>query len=82
MMESITRFLEDRLHLNVNAEKIAVAPVWERKFLGYRLLHTGKLGFAPRSITKFRERIRQITSWNHAASLAAINDEVNTFAAG
>ena len=82
VMESITRFLEDRLHLKVNTEKSAVAPVWERKFLGHRLLHTGEVGIAPRSIARFKERIRQITRRNRAASLATMIEELNTFTTG
>ena len=35
VMESITRFVEQRLKLRVNQEKSAVARPWHRKFLGY-----------------------------------------------
>ena len=35
VMESITRFVEQRLKLRVNLEKSAVARPWHRKFLGY-----------------------------------------------
>ena len=82
VMESITRFLEEKLHLKVNTEKSAVAPVWERKFLGHRLLHTGELGIAPQSIARFKERIRQITRRNRAASLSTMIEELNTFITG
>jgi len=37
VLKSMTRFLEMRLKLRVNRDKSAVAPVWERQFLGYRL---------------------------------------------
>lgn len=82
VMHSITQFIEDRLHLKVNKGKSAVAPVWERKFLGYRLLHTGDLGIAPRSIVRFKERIRQITRRNRSMNLAAMIGEVNVFITG
>lgn len=82
VMKSITRFIEDRLHLKVNKGKSAVAPVWERKFPGYRLLHTGDLGIVPRSIVRFKERIRQITRRNRSMSLAAMIGEVNQFITG
>jgi RNA-directed DNA polymerase len=49
VMESVTRFLEEKLKLRVNREKSAVAPVGERKFLGHRLLLNGKLGSLPRA---------------------------------
>lgn len=82
VMESITQFLEYRLQLRVNTEKSAVAPVWERKLLGHRLLYTGELGIAPRSIARFKERIRRITRRNRAASLTAMIEELNDFTTG
>ena len=60
-MESVTRFLETRLKLKVNRAKSAVALVWERKFLGYRLLSGGKLGIASQSVARVKEKVRQIT---------------------
>jgi RNA-directed DNA polymerase len=47
-MASVTSFLERKLRLRVNREKSGVAPAWERKFLGYRLLLGGRLGLVPR----------------------------------
>jgi len=41
VMETVTRFLERVLRLRVNPVKSAVAPVHQRKFLGYRLLEGG-----------------------------------------
>jgi RNA-directed DNA polymerase len=57
VMSSVVRFLEDNLHLRVNRQKSAVAPVSERKFLGYRLLNGGRLGLAPQSLKRARERL-------------------------
>ena len=37
VMASVTLFLENRLRLNVNRQKSAVAPIGEREFLGHRL---------------------------------------------
>ena len=44
VMESLTRFLEDRLRLKVNRTKSAVGRPWKRKFLGY----TVTTQFSPR----------------------------------
>lgn len=41
VMATVSEFLEKRLKLKVNRDKSAVAPVWERKFLGHRLLSGG-----------------------------------------
>ena len=81
-MESVTRFLESKLKLRVNREKSAVAPVGERKFLGYRLLLNGKLGISPKSVKRAKEKIRQITRRNRGVSLAQVILELNLFLVG
>jgi RNA-directed DNA polymerase len=57
VMQSVSEFLEDKLHLRVNRLKSAVAHVNERKFLGHRLLSGGRLGIAPQSLKRARERL-------------------------
>ncbi|THB66593.1 MAG: group II intron reverse transcriptase/maturase [Desulfovibrio sp.] len=64
VMASVTNFLETKLKLRVNQAKSAVAPVWKRKFLGYRLLRDGTLGIAPQSVKRVKDKIRQITKRN------------------
>jgi len=81
-MESVVRFPEENLRLRVNREKSAVAPAGERKFLGHRLLLNGKLGIAPKSIQRAKERIRQITRRNRGVSLARVIVELNLFLVG
>ena len=82
VMASVTGFLESRLRLRVNREKSAVAPVGERKFLGYRLDAGGTLGIAPKSLQRSKARLRQITKRNRAVSLAQMIGEANTYLAG
>jgi hypothetical protein len=48
VMASVTLFLENRLRLNVNRQKSAVAPIGEREFLGHRLGKGGALGIGRR----------------------------------
>jgi RNA-directed DNA polymerase len=57
VMTSVSKFLTEKLKLRVNPQKSAVAPVNERKFLGYRLLRDGRLGMAPGSLKRARERL-------------------------
>ena len=57
VMASVTTFLERKLKLRVNPLKSAVAHVSERKFLGHRLLGGGRLGIAPQSLGRARERL-------------------------
>jgi RNA-directed DNA polymerase len=82
VMESVTQFLEGKLQLRVNRQKSAVAPVGERKFLGYRLLLNGKLGIAPKSLKRAKEKIRQITRRNRGVSLTQVIVELNLFLVG
>jgi len=82
VMASVERFLETRLRLKVNAEKSAVANVEERQFLGYRLLRGGRLGLAPRSAERAKQRIRAITRRNRGIGLAQMIREVNAFVTG
>jgi RNA-directed DNA polymerase len=82
VMESVTRFLEEKLKLRVNREKSAVAPVGDRKFLGYRLLLNGKLGISPKSVKRAKERIREITSRNRGVKFAEVITELNLFLKG
>jgi len=76
-MESVTRFLEEKLKLRVNREKSAVAAVGERRFLGHRLLLNGKLGISSKSVNRAKEKIRQITRRNRGVSLAQVIVELN-----
>jgi len=82
VMGSITRFLERKLRLHVNAAKSAVAPVQERKFLGYRLLPGGVLGIAAASLKRVKDRIRQITRRKRGASMATVVRELNEYLTG
>jgi hypothetical protein len=56
VLNSVTRFLEEELRLQVNQEKSAAAPVQERQFLGYRILWDGRLVIAPRSLERAKRR--------------------------
>lgn len=82
VLASVTKFLEVKLRLRVNREKSAVARVEERKFLGYRLLSDGRLGIAPKSLERAKERIRRITGRNRGISFERMIREVNSFVSG
>ena len=82
VMAGVTRFLEKVLRLGVNRDKSAVAPVVERKFLGHRLLPGGRLGIAPQSLNRAKERIRQIARRSRGVSIEQVIDELNTFLIG
>jgi group II intron reverse transcriptase/maturase len=64
-MESIVSYIEKTLFLKVNRDKSKVATVRDIKFLGYtfyQLKGEGRLRIHPKSVTKMKTRIKQLTS--------------------
>lgn len=67
VLDSITKFLDNKLKLKVNTEKSAVSSPTKRKFLGYSFYY-GKGGIRFRvhekSYARLKEKIRNITNRN------------------
>ena len=82
VMDTITRFLEKKLKLKVNKEKSCVTHVAQRKFLGYRIYHGGKLTIAPQSIKRFKEKILEKTKRRIAKPLEEIAKELTPLLRG
>jgi group II intron reverse transcriptase/maturase len=84
VMQSITRFLEDRLRLRVNAGKSAVARPWQRKFLGYSMTseQSPRLKPARESAKRFKKKIKEQTRRGRGRSLKRVIEEVNPLLRG
>jgi RNA-directed DNA polymerase len=83
VMASVTRFLEQRLKLRVNREKSAVDHVSRRKFLGYRLLGPeAGLGIHPKSVERFKDKVRALTRRNGASELPKVVAGLNRLIVG
>jgi RNA-directed DNA polymerase len=61
VMASVSRFLQERRRLKVNAAKSAVERPWKRKFLGYSLTShvQAKLKVAPESVRRLRAKVKE-----------------------
>ena len=83
-MDSITRFLSEKLKLTVNQQKSAVARPWERKFLGFSFTNRRepKRRIAPKAIDRFKERIRELTSRTRGVSIERMAREVTQYLRG
>jgi RNA-directed DNA polymerase len=72
VMESVTRFIEVKLKLKVNESKSAVDRPWKLKFLGFTF-YTKKGGIGirphPKSVKKFKEKLKEITGRSNAMSI-------------
>jgi group II intron reverse transcriptase/maturase len=80
------RKLYARLRLKVNEEKSAVAPAWDRKFLGFRFRRTrnGKVKrcVAPESLDKMKKRVREITARNGGRSMRSVVSALRSYLTG
>jgi RNA-directed DNA polymerase len=81
---SITKFIQTKLKLKVNAEKSAIDHPWKRKFLGFTFswLEITTLRIAPKSIERFKERIRSLTKRNAAIAMEKRIEKLNEYLIG
>ena len=73
VMESITRFIEEKLKLRVNKEKSAVDRPWKLKFLGFSFYHRrGGMGIRvhPKPVMKLKQKLKEITGRSKGISMA------------
>ena len=84
VMESISRFISQKLKLKVNEEKSAVARPQERKFLGFSFTAGPgiKRTIAPKSLERFKQRIREITRKAKGVSIKTTMEELATYMRG
>jgi group II intron reverse transcriptase/maturase len=85
VMAAVTDFLERKLKLKVNQAKSAVDRPRTRKFLGQRVLSSGKntfLGIHPKSVQRAKKKARQITKRNRGVSLDRVLRELRSFTDG
>jgi len=73
VMESVTRYIESALKLKVNRKKSAVDKPGRRKFLGfsfYMLKGKARNFVHAKSIQRFKEKVREITSRSNGRGMA------------
>jgi RNA-directed DNA polymerase len=84
VMGSITRFITQKLKLKVNEAKSAVARPQARKFLGFSFSAGPdiKRMIAPKSLERFKRRIRDITSRAKGVSIKTTMEELAPYMRG
>jgi RNA-directed DNA polymerase len=84
VLVSVTRFLERRLKLRVNARKSAVDRPWHRTFLGFSFLmqrpHRRRVSNG--SIKAFKHEVRQLTRRTRGRTIDLIIAELGAFLTG
>ena len=84
VMESITRFITQKLKLKVNETKSAVARPQERKFLGFSFTDGPEIKrtIAPKALERFKHRIREVTLRAKGVSLETTIAELASYLRG
>jgi group II intron reverse transcriptase/maturase len=60
VLASVTEWITKHLRLEVNATKSGTGRPWERKFLGFRINPQGQIEAAPRSVERFKSKVREL----------------------
>ena len=85
VMRSITDFIERKLFLKVNKDKSQVAPLSRIKFLGYSFYKRkgeGRLRVHPKSVSKMRAKIKELTSRSNGWGNARRKEALKQFITG
>jgi len=84
VMASVTRFLERKLKLKVNAEKSAVAKPQQRKFLGFSFTREAqpRRKLARQTVERFKREVRQRTRPSRGRSLEQIVRKLTEYLRG
>jgi RNA-directed DNA polymerase len=84
VMKSITQFITQKLKLKVNESKSAVARPQQRKFLGFSFTDGPevKRAIAPKSLARFKRRVREITRRAKGVSIETTMEELAPYMRG
>jgi len=86
VMESIKQYLGRKLRLRINEKKSAVAPVDQRKFLGFGMAlwkpSEPRRVISPESIVRFKQKVRRLTRRARGRSLDQVIEELSGYLSG
>jgi RNA-directed DNA polymerase len=84
VMQSVTRFLTDKLKLKVNESKSGVDRPARRKFLGFSFTSgkQPKRRIASKTLLRFKKRIRELTKRNRGVSLEQMVEQLRRYLIG
>ena len=79
---SVQGWIEKHLRLKVNAAKSGTGRVWERKFLGFRLDRKKRIGIAPESLERFKDKVREMWNGRRSRTSKQLRDEWSRYVRG
>jgi RNA-directed DNA polymerase len=81
-LSSLTGWIEKHLRRKVNAAKSGTGRVEERKFLGFRLDRRKRIGVAPESAERFKDRVRELWDARRSRTSNQLRDDWNQYVRG
>jgi group II intron reverse transcriptase/maturase len=82
VMESICSYLTNKLKLKVNDQKSQVCKSSETKFLGFTLLDTGIITIADQSVSRLKNKVRELTKRNRGVKFESVISELEPILRG
>jgi group II intron reverse transcriptase/maturase len=82
VLESITKFVAQKLKLEVSASKSGVDRPWKRKFLGFRLSPEGVIEVSEKALEKFRAQVRKLLESRQNKTSQELRDQWRRYIRG
>ena len=82
ILESLVKWLKKELKLEVNLEKSGTGSSGGSSLLGFRIYEDGRIGIAPKVITKLKEKVREIWNAQRNRTSEGLRDEWQSYIRG
>lgn len=77
VMNSLSKFIENRMRLRINKEKSKIIRPYQLNYLGHSILKDGFLGLSRKSEQRFKAKLKLLTNRNRGISLEQVISELN-----
>lgn len=82
VMKKIVKYIEKKLKLKVNETKSGVRHCSEVKFLGYTIMPKGGIRVSDKSLSRLKEKVKEITRRNRGVKFEQVIKELNSVVVG
>jgi group II intron reverse transcriptase/maturase len=82
VLPGVTEWIKKHLRLEVNASKSGAGRPWERKFLGFMINPEGKIEAAPKSVERFKTKVRELWRSCQSQSSTKLRDRWSAYVRG
>lgn len=82
VMKSLVGFIEKKLKLKVNRRKSGVRHCSQVTYLGYTILAGGGIRVADKTVSRFKDKVREITKRNRGVPFVQVISELNRIIKG